>query len=174
MSIANKQCSKCKEVKPIDEFHSDKTNLDGKRFDCTSCVSKRRKDYYDRNKESQKQYSREYRKSNLEYCRETMRSYQQKPIGRYAKLKFEAKRRGLSVEITVEEYAVIIASRICTYCEGAFPILGHGVDRKDSALGYTKENCVPCCGACNRIKNELLTYEEMLAVAKLLKEMRKL
>ena len=30
----------------------------------------------------------------------------------------------------------------------------NGIDRKDSRKGYTTENCVPCCGRCNRAKRD--------------------
>lgn len=32
-----------------------------------------------------------------------------------------------------------------------------GVDRIDNDRGYTEENCVPCCGQCNRAKGTLAT-----------------
>lgn len=31
----------------------------------------------------------------------------------------------------------------------------NGIDRKDNSIGYTKENCVPCCVVCNRGKNSM-------------------
>ncbi len=31
----------------------------------------------------------------------------------------------------------------------------NGVDRIDNAIGYTKENCVPCCAICNNSKSTL-------------------
>lgn len=31
----------------------------------------------------------------------------------------------------------------------------NGVDRVDSSLGYTAENCVPCCKVCNIMKNSM-------------------
>ena len=30
-----------------------------------------------------------------------------------------------------------------------------GIDRKDSSLGYTEKNCVPCCKKCNWMKRDL-------------------
>lgn len=35
----------------------------------------------------------------------------------------------------------------------------NGIDRKNSALGYTNENCVPCCKICNWMKSTLTTDE---------------
>ena len=37
----------------------------------------------------------------------------------------------------------------------------NGIDRKDSNLGYTNENCVPCCKVCNNGKRDL-PYSEWL------------
>lgn len=48
----------------------------------------------------------------------------------------------------------------------------NGVDRINSDLGYTKNNCVPCCGDCNLIKNDILSYEEMKVVIAALLEYR--
>lgn len=36
------------------------------------------------------------------------------------------------------------------------------VDRIDNSIGYTKDNCVACCGLCNRMKSDL-TPEEFIA-----------
>lgn len=37
------------------------------------------------------------------------------------------------------------------YAKGQY--IYNGIDRKDNFKGYSKKNCVPCCGACNRAKN---------------------
>ncbi len=35
----------------------------------------------------------------------------------------------------------------------------NGIDRQNNALGYTAENCVPCCSICNRAKHGLSLFE---------------
>lgn len=40
-----------------------------------------------------------------------------------------------------------------------------GVDRKNSLDGYTKDNCVACCGICNVVKGWAMNNEEYLLVA---------
>lgn len=47
-----KQCSKCKEVKPVTEFSKDKSNKDGLHSYCKSCVSQYQKEWYKNNKET--------------------------------------------------------------------------------------------------------------------------
>jgi len=47
-----------------------------------------------------------------------------------------------------------------------------GVDRVDNTKGYTKENCVPCCKICNRLKSDL-TKEEFEEYQKRVKEFNK-
>jgi hypothetical protein len=36
-----------------------------------------------------------------------------------------------------------------------------GLDRFDSSEGYTVENCIPCCGVCNKMKASL-SYSEFI------------
>lgn len=73
-----------------------------------------------------------------------------------------AKYRGLEFHLTKDEFRYLTAQN-CHYC-GASPMNSHqsngcvgeyvynGIDRVDSAVGYIKENCVPCCAICNRAK----------------------
>ena len=76
-----------------------------------------------------------------------------------------ARSRGFNWEISDEEFYDII-SKPCLYCcsepktiqslkryiKVKESINVNGVDRLDSNLGYTIENCVPCCSMCNRMK----------------------
>ena len=79
--------------------------------------------------------------------------------------KTNAKNRGYEFSITEAEFDVLINSN-CHYC-GIEPsvhkseikynktdieFLRNGIDRKDSMIGYTKENTVACCAMCNRMK----------------------
>lgn len=76
-----------------------------------------------------------------------------------------AAKRGFSFEIDIDYFRELI-EQPCHYC-GALPksrkinrgLAGmyawNGIDRVDSALGYTVDNCVPCCSQCNRAKGTL-------------------
>lgn len=45
-----KRCTKCKEVKGIDQFHKQWDSKDGHKIYCKSCISKEGKEYYLRKK----------------------------------------------------------------------------------------------------------------------------
>lgn len=81
-----------------------------------------------------------------------------------------ALKRGLSFDLTKDQLKALILQE-CNYC-GASPqsvqrsntsygkdLYHNGVDRIDSALGYTESNCVPCCGVCNYMKASLSVAE---------------
>lgn len=71
-------------------------------------------------------------------------------------------------ELSLEDFSTLVHQK-CHYC-GADPaykpeftpksdpdnkLYANGIDRIDSDKGYTKENCVPCCSTCNRMKLDL-------------------
>lgn len=89
-----------------------------------------------------------------------------------AELKRRAKNKKYACTITLEELRSL-RTLPCHYCGDRLPLFGPGADRRDNAVGYTKENCVPCCTLCNGLKREFLTEDEMIAVVDLLRQMRK-
>jgi hypothetical protein len=84
---------------------------------------------------------------------------------KYWQYKGSAKRRGLSFDLTLEQFRSIV-SKPCHYCGGNSKDYddrskGNGVDRKDSSKGYEIGNCVPCCWRCNSMKTDT-PYQEFL------------
>lgn len=69
---------------------------------------------------------------------------------RISSYKSNAAQRKITFELTDEQCLKLMISP-CTYC-GAD---GYGIDRVDSKLGYTTQNCTPCCSNCNRAKWEM-------------------
>jgi hypothetical protein len=77
--------------------------------------------------------------------------------------KRSAKRRNYDFQLTKEQFKEI-TSKNCYYCDieptelknytGDFKgtYMANGVDRVDSSLGYSLENCVACCSICNSMK----------------------
>ena len=72
--------------------------------------------------------------------------------------KSQAKHRGIDQQLTLEQYATLIALP-CTYCGYGSAHTSTdliGVDRIDSSRReYTLSNCVPCCSTCNFMKGRL-------------------
>lgn len=86
--------------------------------------------------------------------------------------KRNAKTRGYEWLLTDDEFYKM-TTEPCHYC-GSAPMqvaktqaasddyIYNGIDRMDSTKGYTPENCVPCCGICNRSKMDM-SYQDFLA-----------
>lgn len=96
-------------------------------------------------------------------------------------------RRGLRFEVSFNDFIGFL-DLPCHYC-GAAPgntargtsnkgrykdveLKYQGLDRKNSQRGYYVQNLVPCCQQCNLIKSNILNYDEMLIVARMLGEIR--
>jgi len=86
-------------------------------------------------------------------------------VNRYRYLKYSAKKRGLVLDLTWAQYLEKMDAAVCHYCHGPLSKSGGGLDRKNSALGYSWENSVPCCKICNLVKgNERISYCGMVEV----------
>ena len=102
------------------------------------------------------------------------------PGERYAfkRVKSDAAAAGREFEITLDQFAVA-CHLPCHYCgrsdrnklsirskssKGGWVVKDSrytGLDRVDNSIGYTYENCVPCCAVCNRAKNSM-GYNEFI------------
>lgn len=86
-----------------------------------------------------------------------------------------AKVKGIEFNLSLEEY-ISFHHLPCHYCGNVNcntyrlsawskhrPAYRYnGIDRIDSKMGYTLDNCVPCCGICNKMKLTM-TEDEFLA-----------
>ena len=75
-------------------------------------------------------------------------------VYRWRVFKEQAKRRGIQVSISFDEYRSIVRTA-CWYC-GGFTYHGYsGVDRVQNAGTYQKDNIVASCKTCNFMKGSL-------------------
>jgi len=78
--VKTKRCSKCGEIKSINEFSKDKNNKDNYRGQCKNCENIRKRNYYKKNAEYFKKLARQWREEhpgyNKEYCK---KRYESKP-----------------------------------------------------------------------------------------------
>lgn len=92
-----------------------------------------------------------------------------------------AKKRAYEFSLTLDEYVDNFVGRACHYCGEDLPwndrnyrsedrsfrkSNGSHLDRKDNSKGYSLDNCVPCCGDCNRTKGPHVTYSLMIEFGK--------
>jgi 5-methylcytosine-specific restriction endonuclease McrA len=100
---------------------------------------------------------------------------------RFNRLLLGAEKRHIPVTLSYEEYVLFTTVSECHYCGstvdwmpyrkfGSGTRVGSNLDRKDNSTGYIKENLVVACKMCNRIKNNHLSYEEMLRLSPVLRE----
>src|SRR5437867_3443139 len=127
---------------------------------------------YDPSGESQRAWTRLYRRLRWALGNENDHSSNISPSAKLARLRLSAKQRGLEVTLTRTDYEALLARNSCTYCGAAPPESGHGVDRKDARRAYTPDNVVLACDACNRIKADIFSFEQMLEIGGLLRRWR--
>lgn len=106
------------------------------------------KEYREIHKEERNAYNLSYHAMHKEKEKE----YRQTIGGKYVAYKRNAKRRKLSFDLTIEEFYTFWQND-CDYCGDA--IITIGLDRIDSSLGYSINNCAPCCTVCNVMKSNL-------------------
>ena len=96
----------------------------------------------------------------------------------YTSYRYRCKTRNIFFSISVEQFYKLSQKR-CVYCNAApanrergFDFIYNGLDRKDNRKGYTKDNSLPCCGTCNSLKSNILTYDEMVAAMRAILRVR--
>jgi len=152
-----KVCNTCSIKKPLQDFYKEGPYY---RRRCIECQKKKTNSERALDREKYANKARQWRKNNPETAKTIRYEANRKPNTKYANLRQKAKQRGVLLALNREEYFKIVSSP-CFYCSGKLNETGHGLDRVNSSKGYTKDNVVPCCGKCNRIKNSF-TKEELL------------
>lgn len=99
-----------------------------------------------------------YMKRYKQEHRDKVRLYNNRPRGRYTRTKKSAEVRRIPFELTFEQFKSIIKEP-CYLC-GFTSANGddnklNGADRVDNNIGYTLNNCKPCCWTCNRMKRDM-------------------
>jgi 5-methylcytosine-specific restriction endonuclease McrA len=107
-------------------------------------------------------YKRYYQKHKEKIAARRIKWRKDNPVrSKFLYAKADAKRRKLEFSVT-QKHLESMWLKGCTYCgKDLLSETGISADRLDNNLGYTEANIVPCCGICNSIKSNILTYEEM-------------
>lgn len=146
-----KQCKrsffkvKCNRCGKISIMRADRFTNNGKDYpkSCIHCVASLQKEISDKRYPPETKLLRE-------------------KLSRYT---HNSKRKGKTVksELTEEEAKNLLLSS-CFYCGEPVAM---GIDRIDSTKDYTIDNCVPCCGMCNIMKNKFTQKEFLDKVSKI-------
>lgn len=135
------------------------------------------KRWYEKHKVERAAYQKQWREQNPEYMKQwcdehkaEQASYQKKYISTHfgravmlAKGYCASDKKAGRGKCSIDAHWIInnvFSGQVCHYC-GESDWTKLGVDRKDSSLPHTPDNCVPCCDACNK-KKRTTTYEEFL------------
>lgn len=79
---------------------------------------------------------------------------------------------GKTNNLTIEWFEENIEKPPCFYCETTED--PRGADRINNNEGHTRDNVVPCCKVCNKVRNNLFTVEEMKLLGQTIKQIRKI
>ena len=188
MSDLLKTCSKCKESKPLTEFHKNRGNKDGLHNYCKECNRANTAAYY----------KTDAGKASIKKQQES--GYYRVGKGAIAKFRIAAAAKGRECTLTQQalESWWQATPDTCHYCTTttenyqairdmllAYPghnpeILRFGrffrspkhqaiqdmtIDRRDNTQGYTLGNIVKACWICNSLKNDFWTEAEMQRLA---------
>jgi hypothetical protein len=121
------------------------------------------KDYYLDNKEYIKQRNaldatriagvqKAYQTSHAEEIKKWSQEYGRRPDRIFKIYQWSAKRRGISFDLTYEQF-LTFWQKSCFYCKHGIETIG--LDRINNDAGYEMTNVVPCCKVCNRMKADM-------------------
>lgn len=134
-----------------------------------------RKEYRQKNKLEIRQKEKEYYHNihkHKSFIKEQQAAHRRTLENRFVRAKAKCRRKNIEWSLSLHDYECEIKLP-CVYCDnrlGKPSEVGVGLDRKDPAKGYTKENSVSCCYTCNRIKGDELSIDEtIVAVTAILK-----
>ena len=148
---------KCKEYR---ETHKEQKAETDKKYaqEHKEKIHQYQKEYRDSHKLSNAESQKQYRKKN----KDKLDEYKKSPHVRYTVYKRNAKNKNRNLDLTEDEF-IEISKQPCIYCGGYSDTYNgnqfNGIDRFDSNLGYSLNNCVPCCATCNRMKMDLPANE---------------
>ena len=111
--------------------------------------------------------------NNIDSVRVFNAAYTRTTMGRFKAGRRAATKRGISWNLSFDTYLGLIAAKQCHYCDGALSPTCTGLDRIDNARGYEVGNVLPCCGDCNRHRQNTWTVEETVAAVRAVLSLRK-
>ena len=123
-------------------------------------IRARQRARYHSNLDEERERSRKKYKHNKihhpEYFKKWYEKFKNTPKGRMKYYRRNAKTRGISFDLTLEQFTELW-QKPCHYCGSEIKQIG--IDRINSKKGYQKGNIIPCCFKCNYMKRNWSTHE---------------
>lgn len=183
-----KTCSKCGNECDISNFYKDGDRI---RAECKDCTKEKARKYEIDNKDKinfkRRQDGSTYKKWRKGYYRknkvkqlEQGRAWRQTPLGVWCAIHTRAGKHNIPFDIDRLDFIKWYSNveKLCEYCgidvHSNKKYRGHNskrltIDRMDSNKGYSMDNIVLACAICNTTKSNVLTYEQMKIVGKMIK-----
>ena len=181
---STKRCTKCGEVKSLDEFNRDRGKPLGRCSYCRACHREsvrawreanrdRKREYqrawYEANRDRQREYNRAWREANQDRYREYQRAWRE--ANRYHLREYYRRRHARKRAATVEEFTIAdvyawweeLGIHTCFWCDLPFTeddrIHVDHVWPLSRGGHHAVRNLVPACERCNLSKNSSLPHE---------------
>ena len=129
----SKICTKCEELKPLNEYHSDKRSSDGKTSSCGECNNNYSRKRRATNTEDVRVYYRKYRATGkgLENLKEYSQSEEGKAVARKSQQKWKENNRHKRRAHSAVNYSIrtmAIEKQPCAICGETQNIHAHHAD----------------------------------------------
>lgn len=172
MKIATmKLCTKCKEGKPLDQFHKQRAQPDGHKSICRTCAKVYKRQWYERNKQIVLEQNRQWRHNNKEHLAELVKRWegenkdrvrqmrarwrgQSKEQIREYRARYRAALQNASGDFTVREWIELceVYGNVCLCCRRAESLEVDHVIPLSRGGSNSIANIQPLCRSCNRKK----------------------
>lgn len=158
------KCYKCKEIKPLIDFHLSSNTTSGHSYECKPCDIADAKIIRKKNSNHSCQENQcdlitkycphcKYNFNLLHFDKST--SYHNIHARCVVKEYINSSnQRNMKFDLSNDEVNYIV-NKPCIYCNFQDIYKRNGIDRLSSDLGYETDNVVPCCLICNVSKNNM-------------------
>ncbi len=190
-----KSCTRCHIEKPITDFYIEKrVDKQYVRSECKGCRKELSRKYGLRNRakinlrrrseeSAYKTWRKQYDLVNKKRQGEQEKAWRLTPQGIFCSIYSRAHKYKIPFNLIKDKFIEWYSktAKICVYCgideNENKKYRGHNslrltIDRKNSLNGYEIDNIVLACAICNTVKSNILTFEQMLEVGKMINKNR--
>lgn len=150
-----KTCNKCGSEKPLDGFHRNKNEADGRVRMCKECAKAKTKRWRDDNTERAREYDRERYPQVVKGRTEGNPLYTSLTSGKYRARRARVPADDITTEQVLADWERRgINPEACAYCGGEFEELEHMHPlSREGSPGHVLGNLAPSCARCNDRKH---------------------